>query len=211
MSIRWKIGFGIVLLFAIAAIAACGGSPEPGEEGNGEPESQASNPSSSSEDACEAFAGLGGLGAAGALANFSSTVQGGPSVNAQYSQSAPSDEAGEIAEFFEGALEAALDGSVSAECFWEVSSTEQGGDSGRAIWVSLELPRNPSSEDVQAIQNELNSRGASVGTFFGGQASGEQGSMIIVTEIPTSLEGETGGMLMMQEEFAILIASNTLV
>jgi hypothetical protein len=140
----------------------------------------------------------------GGLANLISGAQGGPTVQAQYSQSPTSDEAAAIANFFEDALNDAFGGGVSAECYWEVSGS-QGGESGLALWVSLQLPSVPSAETIQATQASLAARGATVAGFFASPAGGEVSSTIMV-ELPFGQGGDSGGMLMFMEEFAIIIA-----
>ena len=200
------LGITFVISFLLLSLAACGG----GSGGESSDDSQASSSGSvpSSDEACEAFAGAGGFGGigglAGGLANFSPNVQGGPSVDAKYSKDAPSDESGKIAEFFEDALEEALGSGVSAECYWEVSATG-GDDDGRMVWISLQLPGEVSSDEVKKIQDALADKGATVGGFFGSQAVGS-GAMIMVSDLPLDLEGDSGGMLMITDEFAILMA-----
>ncbi len=137
MAIRARITallFGIVLLFLLAACSGGDTGSENGDSENGgsnqSPSSSSSSSSSgSSPDACDAFGaaggipGLGGLG--GILGNFSSSISGGPTVDATFSESPPSPEAKQIGDFFENILDDVL-GDVSADCYWVVTTTEGG-------------------------------------------------------------------------------------
>ena len=160
------------------------------------------------DQACDAFASAGGVGGfgglSGGLANLISGVQGGPTIQAQYSKSPTSDEAATIAGFFEDALNDAFGGGVSAECYWEISAS-QAGESGLALWVALQLPFVPSSETIQAVQDSLAAKGATVAGSFSSTAGGEVSSTLMV-ELPFGQGGDSGGMLMFMEQFAIVIA-----
>ena len=203
----------LISLIAVLLLVACGGGPEEQSGDSDEPQAASSGDVSSLDEACDAFAsagGIGGLGGlSGGLANVLSGAQGGPSIQAEYSQSPPSDDAEEIADFFEDAMNKAFGGGVSAECYWEVSAS-QGDESSVGLWVSLELPSEPNPEVIQDIQNALTDKGATVGGFFNNPTDGDAAAMIMVGEIPLDdLEGEAGGMLMITEKYAILIASQT--
>ena len=145
---------GIALLFLLAAGRGGDTGSENGDNENGgnnqSPSSSSSSSSSSSgssPDACDAFgaaggiSGLGGLG--GILGNFSSSIAGGPTVDATFSESPPTPEAGQIGDFFENILDDVLD-DVSADCYWVVTTTEV-GDKASGFWLSYSLSSPPSS------------------------------------------------------------------
>lgn len=233
MWIVWHKG-GVLLAVLVAVVlmaaAGCGGeekegpeaapvpAPPPASGGSG-PEAQSSESEGqqaassasvpSTDEACDVFASAGGFGGFGGgfggLANIISGAQGGPTIQAEYSRSPTSDEAAAIANFFEEALNEAFGGGVSAECYWEVSAS-QGDESSLGLWVSLQLPFEPSPEVIQATQDSLAANGATVGGFFSNPVGGESASMIVVGDLPLGLEGDSGGMLMFMGQFAIIIA-----
>jgi hypothetical protein len=205
------IGLISVLLF----VACASGSPTDtpgliisptGQSG------QQSGSTASLDAACEALNSAGGMGGFGGLpggaANIVSQAQGGPSIQAHYSLTPQSIEVRELTNFFESALDDALNGGVSAECYWELITTS-GNESTRAAWISLKLPAEPSAEAVQRIQDSLAARGATVGGFVSTPSGGEASAMIVVSDIPAGLAGETSGMLIFSEEYAVLIVSHS--
>jgi hypothetical protein len=221
---RFNINLSALVIGSLLAVLliACN-PPAPGsdEENGGESNQQSSQQSNqqsnqstasnslASTEACQAFGGVGGLGLGGAFANYVSSSQGGPTVQTNYSANASSDEARAIANFFEDALEDALDDDVSAECFWEVNST-QGGVTNRAMYVSLSLPEFPDAEAVGNIQSALTDKGASVLSSSSSTVQGQSYAMVMVNALPLDLEGEVTGMLILSEEYAILYAGQDL-
>ena len=218
MAIRARITallFGIALLFLLAACSGGDTGSENGDNENGgnnqSPSSSSSSSSSrsgSSPDACDAFGaaggipGLGGLG--GILGNFSSSIAGGPTVDATFSESPPTPEAEQIGDFFENILDDVLD-DVSADCYWVVTTTE-GGEKASGFWISYSLSSPPSSQAGLDIQIALTTAGAtSVGSFAGGTGA-DAAAMVMFGDLPLDIAGDTGGMLIIQNDFAILFA-----
>jgi hypothetical protein len=104
-------------------------------------------------------------------------VAGGPGV--ETSNSPSSEFAADVASFAEEALEEVLDGDVSADCFVEARTEEEGG-----VYVVLTLPSSPPPGAVQAVGDAMKQMGADVAGAYSSTYQYGTFDMITIQSMP---------------------------